>query len=93
MKIIKTEYSKLSECQGFMAWFWFTRDYPAGYQNLDWFKYCGNSNRVLIRRRFGWSIDVAYNRKEIGILYVFLHLIRVILFLFLLMEIAVIFLY
>lgn len=79
MKIIKHEYTPIRGCQNFLAWLWFTVDYPYGSMygedRANWFKYCGSDFRVLIRRRFGFSWDVAYHRTELGFLHVMLTII------------------
>lgn len=95
MKIIKHEYTPIRDCTNFLAWLWFTADYPFGSMygadRANWFKYCGSDCRVLIRRRFGFSTDLAYHRTELNTwTYLFLHLLLLLAFCFLSGEIMLI---
>lgn len=94
MKIIKKEYTPIKGCSSFWSWLWFTADYPYGTMYGDdranWFRYCGSNDRVLIRRRFGFSSDIRYNREEIGTTHEILFSFAVIMFTCLLTEISLI---
>ena len=94
MKLLKREYTPIKGCNSFFSWLWFTADYPLfsmyGDDTENWFKHCGSDNRVLIRRRFGWSTDYGYNRNEFGFLYSMLFLVAVVGVTWLLTEIGLI---
>jgi len=95
MKVLKREYTPIRGCSSFWSWLWFTADYPLGTMYGDdranWFKYCGSAVRVLIRRRFGFSTDLGYHRDELNTwTYLLLHLILLVAFTFLGIEIMLI---
>ena len=93
MKIVKKEYTPIKGCSNFWSWLWFTADYPYGTMYGDdranWFRYCGSANRVLIRRRFGFSKDVQYYQEELNTgVYLVLHLTSILMTACLLVEIG-----